>query len=215
VELTAVSSALVRAGYTPPQSSQSPQAVSLPVEKKESGFLTADTLALSGRLVGHAAGSAFATYKFGNLMGNQMKEVYQSFKTGGPTGTEGALNGLRSLSMTGLRGAGLAGLISAGSSVIANGLGVVKGKTDSQTAISNVISDTFSGSIGGLGAVTIGGAGNLALASMGVAGLPLTIATVALGAAGGTLMGHLIHTTRNPKTDTSLETTETKIVSSD
>ncbi|PIQ26489.1 hypothetical protein COW64_11180, partial [bacterium (Candidatus Blackallbacteria) CG18_big_fil_WC_8_21_14_2_50_49_26] len=51
--------------------------------------------------------------------------------------------------------------------------------------------DTIGGAVGGLGAVTIGGLGNLALGSLGLAGMPLTIATVALGAVGGVLGGQL------------------------
>jgi hypothetical protein len=215
MELTAVSSILTRAGYEVPKSSGA--SVTLPVTSgesaettKASSFLNADTLALTGRLAGHAAGSGFATYRYGAQIGTQMKEVYLGLKNGGPAGTESALINAKGLAMSSIRGAGLAGLISAGTSAIANGLGVVKGKTDSQTAISNVLSDTMTGTIGGLGAVTIGGAGNLALASFGVVGLPLTIATVALGAAGGTLMGHLLHKGRNPETNPETATPSLK-----
>lgn len=219
MELTAVSSSLARAGYALPKLPELPSTsgtpVALPVSPSEpaettkaSSFLNADTLALTGRLAGHAAGSGFATYRYGSQIGTQMKEVYLGLKNGGPAGTERALINAKGLAMSSIRGAGLAGLISAGTSAIANGLGVVKGKTDSQTAISNVLSDTMTGTIGGLGAVTIGGAGNLALASLGLAGIPLTIATVALGAAGGTLMGHLLQTGRNPETESSTLKTE-------
>lgn len=209
MQLTAVSTILTRAGYELPKPSAQPPVQ--PEEKATSaGFLSADTLALTGRLAGHAAGSGFATYRYGAQIGTQMKEVYLGLKNGGTAGTESALINAKGLALSSIRGAGLAGLISAGTSAIANGLGVVKGKTDSQTAISNVLSDTMTGTIGGLGAVTVGGAGNLALASMGVAGLPLTIATVALGAAGGTLMGHLLHKGRNPDSETQTTKTEEK-----
>jgi len=200
--LTAVSSTLRQAGYQVPDTlakTAETAPVAAQATAENSGLLNADILTLSGRLVGHAAGGGFATYKLGGQMAQQMKEVYQNFKTGGPAGTQGAFNSMRQVATTGLRGAGLSAIVSAGSSIVANGLGVVKDKIDTQTAVSNVISDTLSGAVGGLSAVTLGGAGHLALSSFGVVGLPLTIATVAIGAAGGTLAGHLVHQARQPQ----------------
>ena len=75
--------------------------------------------------------------------------------------------------------------MSAGVSVIANGVSLAKGTIDKNTAARNVVGDTITGAVGGLGAVTLGGLGGLALVKLGATGLPITIATVAIGAVTG------------------------------
>lgn len=132
-------------------------------------------------MVAHAGGGGFAAYKLGAQMGQNMKQIFgKTFMTG-----------IKNSAMTGLKGAGLSALVSAGVSVVSNGVGIATGKIDGSSAVSNVMKDTIGGAVGGLGAVTIGGLGNLALGSLGLAGMPLTIATVALGAVGGVLGGQI------------------------
>ena len=157
--------------YTPATSAYQPQTYSntnygvTPAADDGSTAFDADFSKISS-IVSHTAGSGFAAYK---LIAN-----------GSPiTGVKGVLS-------TGLKGAGLAGLVSAGVSAVANGVGVATGKIEKADAISNVISDTITGSVGGLGAVAVGGIGHKILGSF-MQGSPLMIATVALGAVGGTL----------------------------
>jgi hypothetical protein len=134
-----------------------------------------------GSMVANAAGGGFAAHKLGAQMGQNMKAIFgKTFTTG-----------LKNSAATGLKGAGLSALVSAGISVVSNGVGIATGKTDGNTAVNNVIKDTLGGAVGGLGAVTFGGLGNLAMGSLGLAGVPLTVATVALGAVGGVLGGQL------------------------
>ena len=136
-----------------------------------------------GSMVANGAGGGFAAYKLGAQMGQNMKSIFgKTFTTG-----------LKNSAVTSLKGAGLSALVSAGVSVVSNGVGIATGKTDGSTAVNNVMKDTLGGAIGGLGAVTFGGLGNLAMGSLGLAGIPLTVATVALGAVGGVLGGQLAH----------------------
>jgi len=100
-------------------------------------------------------------------------------------GKGGLFSGVGGVVMTGLKGAGLGALVGAGLSAVTNGVGVATGQVSSSRAVDNVIGDTIGGAVGGLGAVTAAGIGGMILGKMGVAGLPLTIATIALGAAGG------------------------------
>lgn len=150
-----------------------------------SGFGT-DFTSISSKLAA-GAGGGFAAYKLGAQMGQHIKSIFTK-PTPNP-GTQisagGFLTGMKNVAVTGFKGAGLSALVGAGVSAVANGIGVATGKVESSQAVSNVIGDTITSAVGGLGAVTLGGLGNLALSSMGVAGLPLTIVTVGLGAAGG------------------------------
>ncbi|MBT9548569.1 MAG: hypothetical protein IV090_24460 [Candidatus Sericytochromatia bacterium] len=141
------------------------------------GFST-DFTSISSKLAA-GAGGGFAAYKMGAKMGADFKSIF----AGGQGG--GFLTGMKNVAITGFKGAGLSALVGAGVSAVANGVGVATGKVESGQAVSNVVGDTITSAVGGLGAVTLGGLGNLALGSMGVAGLPLTIITVGLGAAGG------------------------------
>ena len=201
MQLTAVSSLLktvpTQSGAINPEPIVAP---TTPSDTHNQGFIKADVLVLTGRLVGHAGGGGFSAFKAAPEMAVRMKEVAQLFKTDQPVNTQNLITGMGQIAMTGLQGAGLSALVSAGSSILANGLGVVKDKIDSPEAVKNVISDTLTGAVGGLSAVTLGGAGHLALSAMGLGGIPLTVATVTLGAAGGTLAGHLAHKARKQQT---------------
>lgn len=129
-------------------------------------------------LVSGAASGGFTAYKYGAQMGTDIGNMFGN-------GFHGFLGGLKNTAITGLKGMGISALVGAGVSAVGNGLGVATGKVDSSEAVSNVVSDTITSAVGGLGAVTAAGLGNMLLSKVGVAGIPLTVATVALGAAGG------------------------------
>ena len=144
---------------------------------------SADFTSISSKLSA-GAGGGFAAYKLGAQMGQNMKSIFAKPNPAEMAGG-GFMTGMKNVAVTGFKGAGLSALVGAGVSAVANGVGVATGKVESSKAVSNVVGDTITAAVGGLGAVTLGGLGNLALGSMGVAGLPLTIITVGLGAAGG------------------------------
>ncbi|MEZ0367888.1 MAG: hypothetical protein ACAI44_02245 [Candidatus Sericytochromatia bacterium] len=134
-----------------------------------------DTFARVSSMVATGAGGGFASYK----LSEEMAEHFNGFAE------NGAMVSFKGIGTTALKGAGLSALVSAGVSAVANGVGVATGKIDSSKAVTNVVGDTITGAVGGLGAVTLGGLGGLAMAKMGMTGLPITIATVAIGALGG------------------------------
>lgn len=129
-------------------------------------------------LLSGGAGGGFAAYKLGAQMGTDIKGMFGH-------GLNGFMGGLKNTALTGLKGMGLSALIGAGVSAVGNGMGVAMGKVDSSEAVGNVVGDTITAAVGGLGAVTAGGVGNLLLSKVGMSGIPLTIATVTLGAVGG------------------------------
>jgi hypothetical protein len=152
-----------------------------------SGFST-DFTSISSKLSA-GAGGGFAAYKLGAQMGQNIKSIFAKPAPAPTPGTSitagGFMTGMKNVAITGIKGAGLSALVGAGVSAVANGVGVATGKIESGQAVTNVVGDTITSAVGGLGAVTLAGLGNMALGSMGVAGLPLTIITVGLGAAGG------------------------------
>lgn len=112
---------------------------------------------------------------------------FATFKMFGPKGPK--MHGIKGMLGAGFKGAGISALVSAGVSAVGNGIGVATGKIDSSTAVGNVLTDTLSGAAGGLGAMAVGGIGHALLGKLGMGGIPLTIATVALGALAGTAAG--------------------------
>lgn len=181
MSLTAISNNPYNTSLTGVQSSSyTPYSPYSPVSGDTGSAFGSDFSSISS-MVAHAGGGGFASYKLGAQMGQNIKQIFgKTFFTG-----------IKNSAITGLKGAGLSALVSAGVSVVSNGIGVATGQTDGSSAVSNVMRDTIGGAVGGLGAVTLGGLGNLALGSLGLAGMPLTIATVALGAVGGVLGGQV------------------------
>lgn len=169
-------------------SNYSPYQSTPPVAADPGSGFSADFTSISSKLAA-GAGGGFAAYKLGAQMGQNFKSIFTKPAPDPNPGSQisagGVLTGIKNVAITGLKGVGLSALVGAGVSAVANGVGVATGKVESSQAVSNVIGDTITSAVGGLGAVTLGGLGNLALSSMGVAGLPLTIVTVGLGAAGG------------------------------
>ncbi|HEY9844111.1 MAG TPA: hypothetical protein V6D23_26810 [Candidatus Obscuribacterales bacterium] len=134
-----------------------------------------DTFTRVSSMAATGAGGGFASYK----LSEEMAEHFNGFAE------NGAMVSFKGIGTTALKGAGLSALVSAGVSALVNGVGVATGKVDSSKAVTNVVGDTITGAVGGLGAVTLSGLGGLAMAKMGMTGLPITIATVAIGALGG------------------------------
>ncbi|MBT9548912.1 MAG: hypothetical protein IV090_26205 [Candidatus Sericytochromatia bacterium] len=159
-----------------------------PVVSDTGSAFNTDFTSISSKLAA-GAGGGFAAYKLGAQMGQNIKSIFAKPPAPPTPGTQitagGFMTGMKNVAITGFKGAGLSALVGAGVSAVANGVGVATGKVESGQAVSNVVGDTITSAVGGLGAVTLAGLGNMALGSMGVAGLPLTIITVGLGAAGG------------------------------
>lgn len=198
---------------TMPMSSQPTYTPQTVVQQTTDNPLGTDNFSSIGSMLSHAGGGGFASYKLGGQMAQNLKTMFGKTPAAPPPtpGTPGAgidasfsfrgnfMTGLKGVAMTGLKGAGLSALVSGGVSAVVNGVSVVSGKTDGKTAMNNVVGDTLTGALGGLTAVTLGGVGHIALGAFGVAGLPLTIATVALGAAGGVLGGRMADSLRPGK----------------
>ena len=159
---------------------------------KKPGAFAVDTFLRHSRSVGLAAGGGFAAYRLGDTIAKQMREIGRVLEGRPNEGLTPVAPNLQKLAASGMQGAGLSAMVAGGVSVIANGIAVVRGNIEGQTAVQNIISDSLSGAISGFSAVSAAGAGNLLLSSMGVIGLPLTVATVAFGAAGSVLSGRLV-----------------------
>ena len=203
-----VVSTILREGYGfPIPSSESTEATGS--NKTEQQAYTPDTLTTLGRMAGHAAGGGFAAYKLGGDTAAHIRKVAESIKgtPDAPGSIKAAMPSIQKAMFNGLKGAGLSAMVSAGVSAVTNGVSVVSGKTDSQTAFNNVVGDTISGAVGGFTGVTAAGAGNLLLSSMGMGGLPLTIGTVAFGAAGGVLGGKLVSSLQDANAASQTEKT--------
>ena len=144
-------------------------------------------------LVAPGAGGAFAAYKLSGKMSESIKSIFAKKPPAGDPAASlnarGVMGGLKNVAMTSIKGAGLAALVGAGVSAVGNGIGVATGSVDSSQAVGNVVSDTLTSAVGGLGAVALGGGGHMLLSKIGVGGLPMTIATTALGAVGGVAAG--------------------------
>lgn len=147
-------------------------------------------------LVSPAAGGGFAAYKLSGKMAESIKSIFaKKPPTTDPAtsglSSSGVMGGLKNVAMTSIKGAGLAALVGAGVSAVGNGIGVATGAVDGSQAVSNVIGDTVTSAVGGLGAVALGGAGHMLLSKFGVGGMTMTIATTALGAVGGAAAGFI------------------------
>ena len=187
--LNAVSS-LIQTNPLPATASPATAPAAKPVAAPEKSALGEDTYQGYVRLGGLAAGGGFAAYKLGNQVASHYKELAAALKPDA-NNLPAATPALQKVIGTSMKGAGLSALVAAGISAVSNGVLVAQGKSDAQTAVKNVVSDSITGAIGGFGAVSAAGAGSLILGSMGLVGLPLTIGTVIFGAAGGVLSGRL------------------------
>lgn len=96
-----------------------------------------------------------------------------------------SLDNLKGLGKLSLKAGGLSAGISGAVSAFQNISASVRGEITGRDAIGNVGADTVGGLMSGTTAGLGAGAATLALRSLGVAGLPLTIGAVAAGALGG------------------------------
>lgn len=143
-----------------------------------------DTFTSVTSLVAGTAGGGFASYKLGEQMAGNMKGLFGN-------GFSGFFGGMKQMALTGAKGAGLSALVGGGISVVSNGISAVSGRIEATEAVRNVVGDTITSAVGGFGAVTVAGVGNIALSKLGMGGTGLMIATVALGAVGGAAAAHM------------------------
>lgn len=116
----------------------------------------------------------------GNKFEGQFAEAIKNLKTNGVT-----MPGLKGLGQASLKAGGLSAALSGAVSTFQNIGAVASGKISARNAVSNVASDSIGGLMAGTTAGIGAGAASLALSSLGVAGLPLTIGAAAAGALGG------------------------------
>lgn len=145
--------------------------------------MTADSFTRISSMVSAGAGGGYAAYRYSEDMAESIFNYSQLGDLAHAPGV--AFASFKEMGGIAFKGAGASALITAGISAVANGVGVARGTVDQTTAVRNVVADTITGAVGGLGAVTLGGLGGLGLVKLGVTGLPITIATVAIGAAAG------------------------------
>lgn len=145
--------------------------------------MTWDSYSKVSSMVANGAGGAWASYKFSEDMAESMFNYSQLGDLSGAPGM--AMASFKEMGGIAMKGAGVSALVTAGISAVSNGISLAKGTVDTHTAARNVVGDTITGAVGGLAAVTLGGLGGLALVKMGMTGLPVTIASVAIGAATG------------------------------
>lgn len=116
----------------------------------------------------------------GNKFEGQFAEAIKNLKTNGIT-----MPGLKGLGQASLKAGGLSAALSGAVSTFQNIGAVASGKISARNAVSNVATDSVGGLMAGTTAGIGAGAASLALSSLGVAGLPLTIGAAAAGALGG------------------------------
>lgn len=116
----------------------------------------------------------------GGVTHQAMAHAMQNLKTNGFS-----WGGLKGLGSAGLKGGAIGAGLSAVSSAIENIGARSKGLITTRDAVSNIATDSIGGLLSGTTASVSAGAGNLALSSLGLGGLPLTIGASVAGAIGG------------------------------
>jgi len=116
----------------------------------------------------------------GHKYQGQFTEALQNLKTNGLT-----LAGLKGLGQASLKAGGLSAGITGAVSTFQNFAAVAGGKISARDAVSNITTDSVGGLLAGSTAGIGAGAASLALGSLGVTGLPLTIGAAVAGALGG------------------------------
>lgn len=160
------------------------------VESPTDSFIGSDRFSLYSKYAGQAAGGALAANRLGTQTGEIFKEISKAFREGGK-GMPQAAPGIQGALLNGVKGAGLGALVSAGVSLISNGLKVTQGHINVDQMREEVTDDAINGAFSGFGGVTFGGLGHVMMNSMGMVGLPLAIGTAAAGAVGGILFSQL------------------------
>lgn len=132
-------------------------------------------------------GANVAQIRYGKIIAADVSKVIAAIKTG--TGSVGGA--LKSFGMTALKSTGLSALVSGGFSAVTNGIAYWQGKKTKTQAVSNIVTDTATGAVTGLGATIVGGAAMAALAGTSITGIGLTLLVGGAGVLGGWLADKL------------------------
>ncbi len=127
-------------------------------------------------------GANVSSIRYSKIAAAQVSDVVKAIKTG----TGSVAGSLKSLGMTALKSTGLSALVSGGFSAVTNGIAYWQGKKTSTQAVSNIVTDTATGAVTGLGA-TIAGAAAMAAIGTSIGGIGLTLLVGGAGMLGGWL----------------------------
>ncbi len=142
-----------------------------------------DSLAAQSPWVGANVGQV----RYGKIVASEVSNLIGAIKTGNGS-VVGALKGI---GMATLKSTGISALVSGGFSAVTNGIAYWRGEKTKTQAVSNVVTDTVTGGITGLGATLAGGAAMAALAGTAVSGIGLTLLVGGAGMLGGWLTDKL------------------------
>ncbi len=146
-----------------------------------------DSLAAQSPWVGANVGQV----RYGKIVASEVTNLISAIKTGNGS-VVGALKGI---GMATLKSTGISALVSGGFSAVTNGIAYWRGEKTKTQAVSNVVTDTVTGGITGLGATLAGGAVMAALAGTAVSGIGLTLLVGGAGMLGGWLTDKLFTST--------------------
>lgn len=142
-----------------------------------------DSLAAQSPWVGANVGQV----RYGKIVASEVSNLISAIKTGNGS-VVGALKGI---GMATLKSTGISALVSGGFSAVTNGIAYWRGEKTKTQAVSNVVTDTVTGGVTGLGATLAGGAVMAALAGTAVSGIGLTLLVGGAGMLGGWLTDKL------------------------
>ena len=142
-----------------------------------------DSLAAQSPWVGANVGQV----RYGKIVASEVSNLISAIKTGNGS-VVGALKGI---GMATLKSTGISALVSGGFSAVTNGIAYWRGEKTKTQAVSNVVTDTVTGGVTGLGATLAGGAAMAALAGTAVSGIGLTLLVGGAGMLGGWLTDKL------------------------
>lgn len=169
--------------------------------KSKGGYIYQDTVTISnknsrnflnpGSTLGNIVSGGIIAHKYSAEVATATKSTIDIVKAEGLS-VEPIKYTASNLVSTTLKTMGLSALISGGISTVSNLINIVAGRVKTPEAVGNIVADTLTSTVTGLGALVTGGVGSLALSCFGIAGLPLTIGSIALGAIGAVLTDKLI-----------------------
>ena len=132
-------------------------------------------------------GANVSSIRYSKIAAAQVTDLIKAIKTG----TGSVAGSLKSLGMTALKSTGLSALVAGGFSAVTNGIAYWQGKKTKTQAVSNIVTDTATGAVTGLGATIVGGAAMAALATTSITGIGLTLLVGGAGILGGWLADKL------------------------
>lgn len=132
-------------------------------------------------------GANVSSIRYSKIAAAQVSDLIKAIKTG----TGSVVGSLKSIGMTALKSTGLSALVSGGFSAVTNGIAYWQGKKTKTQAVSNIVTDTATGAVTGLGATIVGGAAMAALAGTSITGIGLTLLVGGAGMLGGWLADKL------------------------